>query len=119
MSTYLCFHKYVVQDESEALHPMTQSSKTSASLIAMLALLSAIGPFAIDMYLPAFPQMMSDLGTSAATVQLTLTAFMLGMALGQLVIGPLSDQFGRRNPLLICAIACMAASFLCAVAPNV
>lgn len=119
MSTYLCFHKYVVQDESEAVHPMTQSSKTSASLIAMLALLSAIGPFAIDMYLPAFPQMMSDLGTSAATVQLTLTAFMLGMALGQLVIGPLSDQFGRRKPLLIGAIACMAASVLCAVAPNV
>ncbi|MDR7082450.1 DHA1 family bicyclomycin/chloramphenicol resistance-like MFS transporter [Arthrobacter ginsengisoli] len=87
--------------------------------MAMLALLSALGPFAIDMYLPAFPQMMQDLNTSAATIQLTLTTFMLGMAVGQLVIGPLSDQFGRRKPLLIGACACLVASVLCAVAPNV
>ena len=87
--------------------------------MAVLALLSALGPFAIDMYLPAFPQMMQDLKTSAATIQLTLTTFMLGMAVGQLVIGPLSDQFGRRKPLLIGAFTCLVASLLCAVAPNV
>lgn len=98
---------------------MNKSSTTTASLIAMLALLSAQGPFAIDMYLPAFPQMMVDLDTGAATVQLTLTAFMLGMAVGHLVIGPLSDQFGRRKPLLIGVFACTIASALCAVAPNV
>ena len=98
---------------------MTTSSKTTASLLTMLALLSALGPFAIDMYLPAFPQMMLDLDTSAATIQLTLTTFMLGMAVGQLVIGPLSDQFGRRRPLLIGAVACLVASALCALAPSV
>lgn len=98
---------------------MTTSTKTTASLMTMLALLSALGPFAIDMYLPAFPQMMQDLGTSAATIQLTLTTFMLGMAIGQLVIGPLSDRFGRRKPLLAGAVACLVASALCAVAPNI
>ena len=98
---------------------MTTSSKATASLMTMLALLSALGPFAIDMYLPAFPQMMLDLDTSAATIQLTLTTFMLGMAVGQLVIGPLSDQFGRRRPLLIGAVACLVASALCALAPSV
>ena len=98
---------------------MTTSTKTTASVMTMLALLSALGPFAIDMYLPAFPQMMQDLDTSAATIQLTLTTFMLGMAIGQLVIGPLSDQFGRRKPLLIGTVACLAASALCAVAPNI
>jgi MFS transporter, DHA1 family, multidrug resistance protein len=98
---------------------MTTSTKTTASLMTMLALLSALGPFAIDMYLPAFPQMMQDLDTSAATIQLTLTTFMLGMAVGQLVIGPLSDQFGRRRPLLLGAVACLVASVLCAVAPNI
>lgn len=87
--------------------------------MTMLALLSALGPFAIDMYLPAFPQMMTDLNTSATSVQLTLTTFMLGMAVGQLVIGPLSDQFGRRKPLLIGAVACMLASALCAIAPSI
>lgn len=98
---------------------MTTSTKTTASVMTMLALLSALGPFAIDMYLPAFPQMMQDLDASAATIQLTLTTFMLGMAIGQLVIGPLSDQFGRRKPLLIGTVACLAASALCAVAPNI
>lgn len=105
---------------------MTTSSKTAvskssstAALITMLALLSAQGPFAIDMYLPAFPQMVEDLGASAATVQLTLTAFMLGMAVGHLIIGPLSDQYGRRRPLLVGIVVCMVATMLCAVAPNV
>ena len=106
-------------NESETTYPMTKSLKASASLMTMLALLSALGPFAIDMYLPAFPQMMQDLNTSAASIQLTLTTFMLGMAIGQLVIGPLSDQFGRRKPLLIGAFVCLAASVLCAVAPNI
>src|SRR6478609_11494452 len=63
----------------------------------VLALLTAIAPLATDMYLPAFPQLAVDLGTSAAAVQLSLTTFMVGLALGQLVIGPLSDQRGRRG----------------------
>ncbi|MGC5629623.1 multidrug effflux MFS transporter [Georgenia sp. Z1344] len=88
-------------------------------LVATLALLSAVSPLATDMYLPAFPQMQDDLGTTAASVQLTLTAFMVGLALGQLVIGPLSDALGRRGPLLIGTIVCLAASIACVLAPNV
>jgi DHA1 family bicyclomycin/chloramphenicol resistance-like MFS transporter len=71
------------------------------------------------MHFVHFPQMMLDLDTTAASIQLTLTAFMLGMAVGQLVIGPLSDQFGRRKPLLIGALLCLAASAPCAVTPNI
>ena len=88
-------------------------------MIAVLALLSALGPLAIDMYLPAFPEMATDLGTSAPSIQLTLTAVLFGLAFGQLVIGPLSDRTGRRTPLLVGTLACLAASVLCALAPSV
>lgn len=98
---------------------MTYTTKSPGSLLAILALLSAIAPFAIDMYLPAFPQMMTDLDTSATSVQLTLTTFMLGLAVGQLVIGPLSDQFGRRRPLLLGTVVCLVAGALCALAPTI
>ncbi|MFG1921039.1 multidrug effflux MFS transporter [Cryptosporangium sp. NPDC048952] len=87
--------------------------------VLVLALLSAIAPLATDMYLPGFPTMADELGTDAASVQLTLTTFMAGLAIGQLVIGPLSDRWGRRRPLLIGAAVCVIASALCAVAPNV
>lgn len=69
--------------------------------LAALGLLSALGPLAIDAYLPGFTAMAEDLDTDASTVQLTLTAFLFGLALGQLVIGTLSDWYGRRRPLLI------------------
>lgn len=98
---------------------MNQTQRTPASLLSVLALLSAIAPFAIDMYLPAFPQMMLDFDTNATSVQLTLTTFMLGLAVGQLVIGPLSDQFGRRKPLLIGTVFCLLASIMCALAPSI
>ena len=91
----------------------------SRALVAVLALMTAAGPLAIDMYLPAFPEMADDLGTTATGVQLTLTTFLLGLGLGQLVIGPLSDAVGRRTPLLVGSAACLLASVACAVAPNV
>ncbi|MGV0742845.1 multidrug effflux MFS transporter [Mycolicibacterium sp. XJ870] len=88
-------------------------------MIAVLALLTAVAPLATDMYLPAFPAMAAELGVSASAIQLTLTAFMVGLAIGQLVIGPLSDQFGRR-PLLIGGTAlCVVASAACALAPSI
>ncbi|EXG79851.1 multidrug effflux MFS transporter [Cryptosporangium arvum] len=87
--------------------------------VLVLALLSAIAPLATDMYLPGFPTMADELGTDAASVQLTLTTFMAGLAIGQLVIGPLSDRWGRRRPLLVGAAVCVLASALCAAAPNV
>jgi DHA1 family bicyclomycin/chloramphenicol resistance-like MFS transporter len=87
--------------------------------ILVLALLTAIAPLATDMYLAGFPSIAADLDTSASSVQLTLTTFMAGLALGQLTIGPLSDRWGRRRPLLVGTLACVAGSLLCALAPNV
>ncbi|MFC5850147.1 multidrug effflux MFS transporter [Deinococcus petrolearius] len=89
-----------------------------AGLIGLLALLTAIAPLATDMYLPAFPAMSSDLQTTASTVQLTLTTFLLGLAIGQLVIGPLSDQWGRRGLLLAGTALCALAGVACALTPS-
>lgn len=85
----------------------------------MLALLTALAPLSIDMYLPGLPAVAVDLHGSAPAVQLTLTAFMIGLASGQLVIGPLSDRFGRR-PLLLAGMAvCVLGGAACALAPTV
>ena len=93
--------------------------RTSGQLILLLALLTAVGPLSIDLYLPAFPGMAGDLNTTAAGIQLTMTTFLVGLGLGQLFIGPLSDGIGRRKPLLIGTFVCAAASAICAVAPTV
>ena len=95
----------------------TQQS-TAKTLIAVLALLTAVAPLAIDMYLPAFPEIAGELGTSATGVQLTLTTFLLGLGVGQLLIGPISDSVGRRGPLLIGSLVCVGASIACALAPD-
>lgn len=90
-----------------------------AKIIATLALLAAVAPLAIDMYLPAFPDMAIEFDTSASAVQLTLTTFLVGLALGQLVFGPLSDRFGRRPLLLIGTFACAVFSAAAALAPSI
>ncbi|MGJ5894329.1 multidrug effflux MFS transporter [Streptomyces niveiscabiei] len=97
---------------------MSSPPRPAALLTATLALLSFGMPLATDMYLPAFPTMADDLGTDASGVQLTLTAFLLGQAAGQLVFGPLSDRHGRRRPILIGAAVCTLATALCALSPN-
>lgn len=89
------------------------------SLIFTLSTLSAVGPLAIDAYLAAMPTITQDLGTTATRTQLTLTAFMLGMAVGQLVIGPLSDIIGRVRPLYISVLISLAATVACIFVPNV
>lgn len=88
-------------------------------MLPVLALLSAVPPLATDMYLPAFPQLSREFGVPASQVQLTLTAFLLGLALGQLCIGPLSDGWGRRRPLLAGTAVCFLATLACALAPDV
>ena len=93
--------------------------RMTAGLLVTLALLSAVAPFATDLYLPAFPQMVDDLRTGPTDVQLTLTAFLLGLAAGQLIFGPLSDRFGRVRPLLVGAVICVAASAVAVFAPTV
>ncbi|OFJ54989.1 Bcr/CflA family drug resistance efflux transporter [Mycolicibacterium grossiae] len=98
----------------------TDAGRTiTPALLVTLALLSAVAPFATDLYLPAFPAMVADLHTSATAVQLTLTAFLLGLAVGQLVFGPLSDRFGRMRPLVVGAAVCVAASAATVFAPSV
>ena len=72
----------------------------------------------MDMYLPALPEVTDALHAPAATVQLTLTACLLGMALGQLVVGPMSDRWGRRRPLLVGLVVYVVATALCAFAPD-
>ncbi|MGW4205605.1 multidrug effflux MFS transporter [Streptomyces sp. NPDC004726] len=91
-----------------------------AGLVVTLVLggLTALPPLSMDMYLPALPAVTESLSASAATVQLTLTACLVGMALGQLVIGPLSDKLGRRRPLLIGMGVYIVATAICAFAPN-
>ena len=91
----------------------------SGAVVAVLALLSAVAPLATDMYLPAFPHVASEFSTTASAVQLTLTAFMLGLAVGQFVIGPLSDRVGRRPLMLAGTVLFVLASAACALAPSI
>ncbi|WP_282790807.1 multidrug effflux MFS transporter [Streptomyces sp. CC224B] len=104
--------------ERQMTSPPTSPAKPAVLLTATLALLSFVMPLATDMYLPAFPKLADEFGTDASGVQLTLTAFLLGQALGQLVFGPFSDRYGRRRPILLGAAVCTVATALCAMAPN-
>src|SRR3954451_15419506 len=97
----------------------TSAAALSASLLGTIVLITAIAPLATDMYVPAFPLVGRDLDASATQVQLTLTTFFVGMALGQLVGGPYSDLAGRRRPLLAALAALVAASVVCAFSPTV
>ncbi len=83
----------------DALPP--KLTRISGTFILLLGALTAIGPFTIDMYLAAFPQITSDLGARPAAVQLTITATLIGLGLGQLLLGSISDAIGRRKPMLI------------------
>ena len=95
------------------------SRRERIRLVLVLGALIALGPLTIDMYLPALPRITDDLLTTPAAVQLTLTGTLLGLALGQLVIGPVSDAIGRRRPLLWGIGLHVLASLLCVIAPNI
>ena len=88
-------------------------------LVVVLGALMAIGPLTIDTYLPALPQLRSEMGATDSQAQLTITGLLLGLGFGQLIIGPLSDAFGRRRPLLVGLAAHGVMSLLCAVAPSI
>ncbi|WP_405596850.1 Bcr/CflA family multidrug efflux MFS transporter [Streptomyces sp. NBC_01410] len=101
--------------------PASVTAARRVGLLVTLVLggLTALPPLSMDMYLPALPAVTRSLGAPAATVQLTLTACLAGMALGQLVVGPMSDKWGRRRPLLVGMIVYVAATAVCALAPTV
>ncbi len=94
------------------------TGRARLGLALMLAMLTVLGPLNIDMYLPAFPEISEDLGANASQVQLSLTSCLIGLSVGQVVIGPISDSRGRRGPLLVCVALFVLASALCALAPN-
>ncbi|EPD58815.1 MULTISPECIES: multidrug effflux MFS transporter [Streptomyces] len=110
-----------IQPAAGALQQPAATAVRRTGLLVTLILggLTAIPPLAMDMYLPSLPEVTGSLHASAATVQLTLTACLLGMALGQLVAGPMSDRWGRRRPLLTGLLAFVVSTVLCAFAPTV
>jgi MFS transporter, DHA1 family, multidrug resistance protein len=87
--------------------------------VALIGTMSIFGPLCIDMYLPALPDINRQLHASASAVQLTLTACLIGIAAGQLILGPISDRYGRRPPLLAGLAAFVLSSLACAAAPNI
>jgi MFS transporter, DHA1 family, multidrug resistance protein len=103
--------------------PIDRDSGISRSqrlwMAIILGSLAAVGPLSIDMYLPALPQIANDFHSNPSLVQLSLTFFLLGLASGQLLSGPLSDVYGRRKPLLIGLITYFVVSLLCVFSPSI
>ncbi|THU40259.1 multidrug effflux MFS transporter [Niastella caeni] len=98
---------------------MQQRPQKKIYLILILGLLTAIGPFSIDMYLPAFPDIAKGLHTSIAQVMLSLSSFFIGISAGQLIYGPLLERFGRKKPLYVGLFIYVLASLGCALATSV
>ncbi|QRZ61292.1 multidrug effflux MFS transporter [Rothia sp. ZJ932] len=97
----------------------TVQPKITPAIIVVLASLTAVAPLGIDMYLAALPGIAQDLGTTASRAQMTLSAFMLGMAVGQVFIGPLSDKIGRLRPLYMGVIINLCATAFIIFAPTI
>ncbi|MDR0416322.1 MAG: multidrug effflux MFS transporter [Propionibacteriaceae bacterium] len=103
-----------MSDVATSSHP-----RPTAKYILLLGAMCALGAISTDIYLPSLPEVADDLGTTATAAQLTMTSMMIGAAVGQLVIGPLSDRFGRRRPVLIGVVGHIVTSLACAVLPNI
>ncbi|ORV21484.1 multidrug effflux MFS transporter [Mycolicibacterium farcinogenes] len=104
-------------DQTTVLAPVAPPGRLR--MILVLGALVALGPLTIDMYLPALPRIADELSVSSSMSQLTLTGTLAGLALGQLIVGPLSDSLGRRRPLMVGIVLHMVASVLCVLAPNI
>src|SRR3712207_3074227 len=89
------------------------------AMTVVLALLTALGPLSTDMYLPSLPGIAADLGATTAQTQLTLSAFLIGFAVGQFVYGPVSDKVGRKPVLLAGLAIFIAAGLACTLAPTI
>jgi DHA1 family bicyclomycin/chloramphenicol resistance-like MFS transporter len=108
-----------IADTDQAPPKVAPSGVARLRLVLVLGSLTALGPLSIDMYLPALPTITTDLASSAAAVQLTLTGTLAGLGLGQLLVGPISDAYGRRAPMLAGVGVHVLASLLCVIAPNI
>ncbi|WP_228489178.1 multidrug effflux MFS transporter [Raineyella fluvialis] len=109
----------IARDDAAEEADVGRGARLTGGMQAAVVLIGGIAPLATDLYVPGFPRVAADLGATATQVQLTLTTFFLGMALGQLVGGPVSDQRGRRRPLLGSLVVLVLTSLACAVVPSV
>jgi DHA1 family bicyclomycin/chloramphenicol resistance-like MFS transporter len=101
-----------------ALTPIALTGARRFELIVLFGLLTVFTPIAVDLYMPAFPAMAREFGTPVATIEHSLAAYFLGMAIGQAAIGPLSDRYGRRRPLAAGMLLYVLGSVACALAPG-
>ena len=113
--------KVVVEPSTPTRVPLAERyvGRRYLQLVLVLGALCAIGPLTVDTYLPALPALRADFGATDVQAQATLTGLLIGLGLGQLVIGPLSDAVGRRRPLLVGLTGHAAMSVLCVLAPNI
>ncbi len=102
-----------------AAAPPAPVFRPNAKYVLMLGIMTALPAVTTDIYLPSLPDVARDLGTTPAAAQLTMTSMLIGGAVGQLVIGPLSDRFGRRRPVLVGVMLHVVTSLLCAIAPAI
>ena len=115
------------EPEGTALGDRVRNAPSSAvpsrpfrpAFVGLLGAMAALGAVTVDIYLPSLPTVAAELGTSDAAVQLTISAVLLGAALGQLIVGPMSDRFGRRRPALVGIALHVVASLLCMLAPTI
>src|SRR5689334_9991189 len=107
------------QLERPAAESSTAATRIRPLHVLILGGLGMFGPLATDMYLPSLPAVSQELSASMSLTQITLTAYILGLALGQIIAGPISDALGRRRPLLVGVAAFVIASLLCIIAPAI
>lgn len=108
-----------VRTEQQGRVEEGSESAIGPRLVVVLGFLSAASPLGMDFYLASLPNVQTALRTSPSAVQLTVTAFLLGIGLGQILWGPVSDRYGRLHPLLVGSGVSVAAALACVIAPNI
>lgn len=96
-----------------------RNTNSNIFLVILLGVLSAFGPFVVDLYLPSLPQLAQFFATTPSMTQLTLTTAMIGLAVGQLLLGPMSDKFGRKKPLILSLVIYIISTVCIIFSPNV